>query len=146
VQHLAPPLHRFVWADLASADDARAIAFYRALFGWTDVPRTLRGGRFCTFERSGRAFGSIYRLERAQVARGIPSHWTPYISTVDMEATVDMARALGACIVMPPQEYPGLARVALIADPAGALLGLWQDKSDLISDWTGAAPARGDAR
>ena len=57
-----------------------------------------------------------------------------------------MAQALGGYIVLPPQEYSGLARIALIADPMGALVGLWQNKSDLTSDWTGAAPARGDAR
>lgn len=122
-------VHRFVWADLATPDDIRAAEFYRQLFGWSDARHVISGGAFRTLEHDGRAFASMYQLAREQVASGIPAHWIPYVSTPDVAATAAEAERLVGRILVHPQHFPGLARVCLIADPAGAILGLWQDEA-----------------
>jgi predicted enzyme related to lactoylglutathione lyase len=119
-------VHRFVWADLATPDDIRAADFYRQLFGWSDVCHVIAGGTFRTLEHDGRALASLYRLARTQVGRGVAAHWIPYVSTPDVAATAAKATELFGRIVVQPQHFPGLARVCLIADPTGAILGLWQ--------------------
>lgn len=119
-------VHRFVWADLATPDDVRAAEFYRQLFGWSDARHTISGGTFRTLEQDGSAFASLYRLAREQVERGVPAHWIPYVSTPDVAATAAKAANLAGRIVVQPQHFPGLARVCLIVDPTGAILGLWQ--------------------
>lgn len=121
--------HRIVWADLATPDDDHAAEFYRQLFGWSDVHHEIAGGTFRTLEHDGRAVASLYRLARAQVARGLPAHWIPYVSTPDVSATAAKAASLAGRIVVWPQHFPGLARVALIADPTGAIIGLWQGEA-----------------
>jgi predicted enzyme related to lactoylglutathione lyase len=47
----------------------------------------------------------------------------------DVEDTLDAVTAHGGQVVTPP--YPeGTLRVALFADPAGNVLGIWQETSD----------------
>jgi predicted enzyme related to lactoylglutathione lyase len=119
-------VHRFAWADLATPDDIRAAEFYRQLFGWSDVRHVIAGGSFRTLEHDGRAHASLYRLARVQVDRGAFAHWTPYVSTPDVAATAAKAARLDGRVIVQPQHFPGLARVSLISDPTGAILGLWQ--------------------
>lgn len=129
-------VHRFVWADLATPDDIRAVEFYRQLFGWSGVRHVIAGGTFRTLEHDGHTFASLYRLAREEVERGVTAHWIPYVSTSDVSATAAEATRLAGRIVVQPQHFPGLARVCLIADPTGAMLGLWQGE--------GPQPAAGE--
>ena len=68
----------------------------------------------------------MYQLERAQLERGVPSHWTPYVRVADLEEALRRAGQLGGALVGGPMHVPGLARVALLQDPDGASIGLWQ--------------------
>lgn len=119
-------VHRVVWADLATPDDDRAAEFYRQLFGWTDVSHLTDGGTFRTLEQDGGPVASLYRLARVHVDSGASAHWIPYVSTPDVAEAAARAVRHGGRIVVQPQHFPGLARVCLIADPTGAILGLWQ--------------------
>lgn len=132
--------HRFCWADLATADDGRAADFYESLFHWSGRRREAGGGRFSTLEHDGNPLASLYRLTNAQIGSGVPSHWLAYVSTRDLEGTMARAVALGAGIVVGPQHVPGLARIAVIVDPTGALIGLWQSENP--GDWTGTRLSR----
>ena len=119
-------VHRVVWADLATPDDDRAAEFYRQLFGWSDVSHPIGGGTFRTLEQDGGAVASLYRLARGQVDGGVPAHWIPYVSTPDVAESAARAARLGGRIIVQPLHFPGVARICLIADPTGAILGLWQ--------------------
>lgn len=131
----------FCWADLATTDDARAGDFHRRLFGWTTRTRHVGRGRFATFEANGLPMASLYRIAPRQVAAGMPSHWLPYVATPDLAGTVARAADLGADVVVAPHPVGGFARIAVIVDPTGAPLGLWQ--SPRPADWT-APPVSGD--
>lgn len=122
--------HRFCWADLATVDDLRAAAFYAGLFGWSPRPRTHAGGRLTLLEDEGTRVASLYRLARAQVAGGMPSHWLPYVATSELADSVARARVLGGEVIVAAQAFPGLARIAVMVDPTGALFGLWQSDGD----------------
>lgn len=117
---------RFCWLDLAASDAARAATFYRALFGWHPREEQMLGGSFTRLQLAGRDVGSLYQLRRAQIDRGVPSHWTPYVEVADVTHAVRQTEALGGELLVAPLEIPGLARIAIVADPVGAHLGLWQ--------------------
>ena len=119
-------LNRFCWVDLATTDQAAAKSFYGALFGWDVTNRHVREGQFSLFGEDRSHFASLYQLTRKQIADGVPSHWTPYVAVPDLQAATEKAAGLGGQIVVPPQDVAGFARICLIADPTGALLGLWQ--------------------
>lgn len=117
---------RFCWVDLAASDAGKAKTFYAELFGWTSQDRAANGGVFTCLRSAGVDIGSLYQLQRSHLERGVPSHWTPYVRVVSMEETISRAVALGAEVVVHPFTVPGMARVALIVDTVGALVGLWQ--------------------
>jgi predicted enzyme related to lactoylglutathione lyase len=47
----------------------------------------------------------------------------------DVEAATNKARSLGATVMKDVTEVPGMGRFSIIADPTGAVLGLWQAKT-----------------
>jgi uncharacterized protein len=116
------PNGTFCWVDLGTRDVAGARAFYRGLFGWEirDLPAGEGGGY------------SMCRLDGADVA-GIHRHgedepvdWSSAISVDDADAATARARELGATVLMEPFDLQGVARMAQIQDPAGAVVTLWQ--------------------
>jgi predicted enzyme related to lactoylglutathione lyase len=119
-------VHRICWIDLATIDQGAAKSFYRRLFGWTAQDRRVGEGHLSTFASREIPLASVYQLSRKQIAHGVPSHWTPYVSVPDLDAAASMAAGLGGRVVIPPHDSGGLARISLVADPTGALIGLWQ--------------------
>jgi predicted enzyme related to lactoylglutathione lyase len=121
-----PEPARFCWVDLAAIDAERAKSFYGALFGWRAQAQHAGDGHFTRFVLDGRDVASLYQLNRHYLAGGVPSHWTPYVAVTSAEETASNAVSLGAKILVNPFDVAGIARVCLIQDPIGALVGLWQ--------------------
>jgi hypothetical protein len=117
---------QFCWVDLAASDAGRAKDFYGRLFGWTSHDRAANGGVFTCLRSADADFGSLYQLQRSHLERGVPSHWTPYVHVRSIEETLARAVSLGGEVVVHPFTVPGMARIALILDTVGALVGLWQ--------------------
>jgi predicted enzyme related to lactoylglutathione lyase len=117
---------RFCWVDLAATDADSAKSFYEELFGWTAHEQPANGGSFTRLRMSDRDVGSIYQLRDALLEHGIPSHWTPYVRVSDVNETVRRATTLGGTVIAQPFAVSGIARIALILDSVGALIGLWE--------------------
>jgi predicted enzyme related to lactoylglutathione lyase len=116
----------FCWLDLAASDAPRAMAFYAQAFGWSFRDQHANGGRFTRCAIDNHDIGSLYQLKRVALEQGVPSHWTPYIAVSNIEVAVHHVAACGGHVVVAPFDVPGTARIALIQDAVGALLGLWQ--------------------
>jgi predicted enzyme related to lactoylglutathione lyase len=97
-------MQQFCWVDLATADETAARSFYWQLFGWTVQDRHIGAGRFGVFRHGDAQFASLYQLSSEQIVRGIPSHWTPYVSVLDVDAAARRAEALGGRIVVAPHD------------------------------------------
>ena len=121
-----PETGHFCWVDLATHDADRAAAFYGDLFGWKPRDERVGPGHVTRLLSNGTAVGSLYQLNREQIHRGVPSHWTPYVAVASLDATSKRAASLGGRIIVKSFEVPGVARVGLVMDPIGALIGLWQ--------------------
>ena len=119
---------RFCWLDLAARDADAAKSFYGALFGWTPRDEHANGGRFTRLVLEETDVASLYQLSPRHLTDGVPSHWTPYVATEDVERTAAHAASLGATVLVRPFDVAGIARICLIRDPGGALIGLWQRK------------------
>lgn len=115
----------FCWLDLAAGDAGLAKEFYARAFGWTFSEEAALGGHYTRCHVGGRTVGSIYALNRSQLERGVPSHWTPYIGVRSVHAGVELVAAAGGRLLVPALEVPGVARIALVQDAVGALVGLW---------------------
>lgn len=112
------------WADLTSTDPASAEAFYTALFGWTTTRSGPEYGNYVTFwNGDAQVAGLPGAMPGAEVQR---SSWTIYLATADADATADAAAAAGAQVIAAPMTVGAQGRMAIIADPSGAVFGIWQ--------------------
>ena len=55
---------------------------------------------------------------------GVPPHWNVYFNVEDVDATVERATGLGAAVVAPPFDVPGVGRLAVLTDPQGGMFNL----------------------
>jgi predicted enzyme related to lactoylglutathione lyase len=117
---------QFCWLDLAATDASSAKTFYRNLFGWTSREQLANGGSFTRLRLSDQDVGSIYQLRETHLDNGMTSHWTPYVRVSDIEHAVERAAQFGGMVVVDPFLVSGVARIALILDSVGAVIGLWE--------------------
>lgn len=117
---------QFCWLDLAATDADSAKTFYRNLFGWTSHEQLANGGSFTRLRLSDHDVGSIYQLRETLLDNGMTSHWTPYVRVKDIERAAGRAAWCGGTVVVDPFLVSGVARIALILDSVGAVVGLWE--------------------
>ncbi len=116
----------FCWADLACGDLPAAKRFYSALFGWDAVETPAPGGGTYTLVKlDGADVGGMHGLPPGQ------SHcaWAAYVAVDDCAASTAKAASLGGSVLLPPMDIADVGRMAVIADPEGAALCLWQADS-----------------
>ena len=112
------------WIDTRPADPERAADFFAGLFGWQLENRAPSGSpSYLVATLDGRevvAIGS--RLAGAPESEA----WTTYIAVEDADATAAKVRDLGGTVISDASDLFDAARVAVCADPSGAVFGLWQ--------------------
>ena len=116
------------WADLATTDKDGARSFYGELFGWEfmDVPTGEPGMEYTMITKNGKTIAGMGELNEEQLSSGIPPHWTTYLAADDLDATLEKVTAAGGTVMVPAMDVMDMGRMAFIADPTGAALGLWQ--------------------
>ncbi len=63
-------------------------------------------------------------MAKAPEMAGTPAAWTVYVVVDDIEAILTKAASVGGTVLTSPFEIPGGARVAIVADPSGAVFAL----------------------
>ena len=112
------------WVDLLTSDAERSRAFYTQLFGWTAGDPNPEFGGYFNFAKNGvRVAGAM----QSQPGMG-PDGWSIYLATDDAAKTLDLATAHGGQVEAPASAVGDLGTMAVITDPDGARIGLWQPK------------------
>lgn len=119
-----PPVGAPCWVDLMSSDVERSRAFYGELFGWeSEDPNDEFGGYF-NFTKDGvRIAGGMPRMPEAG---DLPDVWSVYLAVENAEKTVETATAAGSQVIAPAMAVADLGSMAVITDPGGASIGMWQ--------------------
>ncbi|HKK72979.1 MAG TPA: VOC family protein [Candidatus Krumholzibacteria bacterium] len=119
-----PRIGAFVWHDL-TVDDAPALRdFYAAVVGWKSEPVSMGDyDDFGLVAASGEQVAGVChaRGENAEV----PPVWMSYVRVADLEASLRRAAELGGRVVVTTRTH-GRDRYAVVADPVGAVLTLYQ--------------------
>jgi hypothetical protein len=116
------------WIDLGAHDIVAAGAFYGGLFGW-DVqqgPPEAFGYGMCL--KDGRPVAGI---GPAQGPPGSTPGWTTYIATVGVDETAGKIKAAGGRVIEEPTDVTDVGRMAVAADPGGAVFGIWQARAHI---------------
>lgn len=111
------------WIELSSSDVEASRAFYGALLGWTsDDPNPEFGGYVNFFHDGAQVAGCMAN----PAAETMPDSWLIYLASGDTKATADGAVQRGAQVVVAPIDVMELGTMAVLLDPGGAGIGVWQ--------------------
>jgi uncharacterized protein len=115
------------WVDTSQPDPEAAVAFYGDLFGWEfeDVMPPGSGASYFTARIRGGDVAAI-----APIAEGAPpaAMWNTYIWVESADETAGKVRDAGGSVVSEPFDVLDAGRMAVFADPEGALFCVWQAK------------------
>jgi predicted enzyme related to lactoylglutathione lyase len=112
------------WADCQVDDIAAAREFYTELFGWEINDGPEEAGGYLMALKDGRPAAGLG--EKPAGAEGMPSVWTTYFATSDVDKTATAVTEAGGSVFMEAFDVMDAGRMTVAADPAGAALGLWQ--------------------
>lgn len=122
----------FVWFELLTTDVPAAIAFYSKVIGWeTEKWAGAEAHAYTMWKVPGHTtIGGVMDLPEAARAMGTPSHWMGNLHVTDVNAAVAVVEAEGGQVYQKPFDIPGIGRVAIVADPTGAGLALYQAEGE----------------
>jgi predicted enzyme related to lactoylglutathione lyase len=120
----APVPGRVCWNELWTKDPAGALAFYGAMFGWTDEPKDLGAmGTYHMQSVGGKEVAGILRSTQPDV----PTCWLAYFLVEDLAVATQKIGSLGGTVVMPPTPIPGIGQFSIGVDPTGASFALFSE-------------------
>ncbi len=122
----------FSWADLSTTDQDAAKAFYGGLFGWVADDRPVGDGVvYSLMQRDGKDVAAISAQPQMQRDAGLPPTWNSYVTVDSADATLERAKELGATVHAPAFDVMDAGRMAVIQDPQGAFVMVWQSKDHI---------------
>jgi len=133
---------RFVWFELMTSDPGAARAFYTDLLGWGTQPFEAGGMPYTLWTVDGEAVGGLMEIPDKAREAGAPPNWLAYVGVDDIKAFAARALELGGSLEVPPAQIPGAGAFAVIADPQGAVLGLYQSREAVSGCEPPAGPGR----
>ncbi len=113
------------WVDLSTDDLPKARAFYGSLFGW-DVPEgPPEAGGYTLAAIGGKPVAGL----GPKMNPDFPSVWMTYVIVDDADAVVGKVGGAGGQVLVPPMDVMDVGRLGIVADPVGAVIGIWQPRA-----------------
>lgn len=113
----------FLWNELMAKDLEGSKAFYASVLGWSYDTVDMGTGPYTLVAGGDNPRGGMMPMQGREVAQ-VPAHWLAYVQVDDVDAAVGKVEAAGGTVLQPPFDVPTVGRIALIADPSGAALGI----------------------
>src|SRR5262245_24626729 len=113
------------WVDTSQPDPDAVLPFYSGLFGWEfedSMPAGSPGKYFIGRIRGGSVAAVGSNPEGAPAA----ATWNTYIWVDSADETTAKAQQAGGGVMMEPFDVMDAGRMAVLADPEGAVFCVWQ--------------------
>ncbi|EMD82219.1 VOC family protein [Pacificimonas flava] len=114
----------FIWYELMTTDMDAAEAFYAQVVGWTASDSGQSQMRYTLMSADSGPAAGIFTIPES--AKGAGPVWLGQIWVEDLSEALTSAKGAGAAVHVEPEAIPGVGRMAMIADPQGVVLGLFQ--------------------
>jgi predicted enzyme related to lactoylglutathione lyase len=109
-----------------------AKAFYTELFGWSAIDNPAGPDMVYTMlQIEGKDVAGLYQMSEEQRSQGMPPHWLSYVSVANVDERAAKAKSLGGQVLQEPFDVMDVGRMALVQDPTGAVLALWQPRAHI---------------
>jgi predicted enzyme related to lactoylglutathione lyase len=136
-------LGQYLWHELLTTDPDAGAGFYGKVLGWSRFPYEGDPGYAMLGNAQG-PVGGVRLLGQDPLADKAGPNWLTYVGVPDLMAALAAVEARGGRLVHAVTAVPGNGgRYAVIADPQGAVIGLYEPGGGMAGD--GAAPAPGPA-
>jgi predicted enzyme related to lactoylglutathione lyase len=110
-----------VHLELHTGDLPRASALCEQLCGWRAERMETASGSYLALELGSELGGGIVECGTTRAL------WLPYVEVSQIDAATNLARQLGASVLLEPREGPAGWR-SVIATPEAGEIALWQQK------------------
>jgi predicted enzyme related to lactoylglutathione lyase len=115
--------HPIVHVEIPVKDPDTDGQFYNTLFGWEIHPMPEMG--YTTFTTgNGGPGGGLPKIDGDMVK---PNEPLVHVGTHSINETLAKAETLGASVVVPKTEIPGMGWFAVFVDPSGNRIGVYED-------------------
>jgi len=114
------------WRELATSDLEAAKKFYSNLFGWKLEQSKVTTMPYQEIHLGDKATGGMMQIDENWGDPPPPSHWNTYIAVDNADDTVKKIEEKGGSVRVPPFDAPGVGRMAMVSDPAGAPFAIIQ--------------------
>lgn len=114
------PVGDWYWNELMTPDAPRALAFYEKVFGYSHDVMPMPQGNYYLLKTGEKMRGGLMALPMPDT----PAMWLPYLRVADCDAGAAQGAKLGAQVVVPPTDIPGVGRFAVLVDPLGASIAI----------------------
>ena len=114
----------FVHIELMSTDIDKVKAFYGKLFAWKLEDMPMPDMTYTMIDVGEGTGGGMFK----NPVPNAPSMWVPYVNVDDLKAATAKAKSLGAEVMKENVEVKDMGSFSIITDPAGAMVGLWEQK------------------
>lgn len=126
-----PEPGEWIWMQLMSRDAKKASAFYRAV-GAYEVIENTASNRVSDYVLTSKGYARATVGTLPEGNEKVRPNWLPFVRVKKVSETVAQAGQLGGRVLIEPK--PGLfdGKVAVIADPTGAAIGLLEWSAELL--------------
>lgn len=114
----------FCFMELTSDDVEGAKDFYGQMFDWKIAKSPSAKIPYYFVDPGTEPQGGMM----APPAPGLPTAWLMYVLVDNVAAACDKLSGLGGKVLNPKMKVPGSGWFAVVADPQGAVFGLWENK------------------
>lgn len=117
-------MNPLAWMDVISSDIDRTLDYYTEVFGWSHEQLPIEHGEGYRVVRSGDVI--VAGAEEVAAERELDPVWTLMVETDDARGVIDAGVAAGATETFELSPMLDLGRIAMLRDPWGATLGVWE--------------------
>jgi predicted enzyme related to lactoylglutathione lyase len=123
-----PTVGQFCWTELATPNAKAAKEFYSNAFGWEFADHPIDGYTYSLVKNGNHEFAGIWEIPKDKTHE-IPPHWMSYILVDNLQTALKKVQVHGATVQVPETKVGEFGKFAVIIDPTGAHIALWESCS-----------------
>lgn len=118
----------FIWYELLTSNVVDATHFYSNVVGWSAESMHAGCVTYQLFKTDTAPVAAL--IDTSAGADSSLAGWISYLGVENVDAVLEGVIRLGGTVRQAPSDAPDIGRFAIIADPQGALLGLFAPTPD----------------
>ena len=118
------------WVDTQQPDPQAVLPFYSGLFGW-EFENAMPEGSGGEYHMARIRGGDVAAV--GSMPEGMPPNpmWNTYVAVASADDAAEKVRAAGGAVFQGPFDVMDAGRMAVVADPEGAVFCVWEAKENI---------------